>query len=110
MEKSKIETYLGFCIRAGKAVFGVDYIEQQKKGVKLIIVDEMMAENSLKKILKEQQRFSCPLYVTQKEYLGELLHRPTVKAVGIKDENLAAAIESAVPSEPKLKLYSGGIK
>ena len=31
LEKNKIETYLGFCIRARKIVFGVDSIETQKK-------------------------------------------------------------------------------
>ena len=48
MEKSKVETYLGFCIRAGKIIFGTEMISRQKKGVKLLISDGGMGANSFK--------------------------------------------------------------
>ena len=105
---SKIETYLGFCIRARKAIFGADDIEAQKKGVKVIVCDASLAENSFKKICKAKERFQCPVLITEKDCLGELLHRPAVKAVAVKDEHLAAAIITAAESEPKIKFYSGG--
>ena len=105
---SKMETYLGFCIRARKAIFGVDDIEAQKRGVKVIVCDGALAENSLKTIHKAKERFHCPVFLTEENYLGELLHRPAVKAVAVKDEHLAAAIITAAESEPRIKLYSGG--
>ena len=105
---SKIETYLGFCIRARKAIFGADDIETQKKGVKVIVCDNALAENSFKKIYKAKERFHCPVLITETGVLGELLHKPAVKAVGVKDEHLAAAIITAAESEPKIKFYSGG--
>lgn len=108
MGNSKIETYFGFCVRARKAVFGTDDIESQKKGVKLIVCDNSLSENSLKKIYKAQERFHCPLLMAETDCLGELLHKPAVKAVGIKDEHLAAAILVAAEHEPKFKFYSGG--
>ena len=37
MQNDKISTYLGFCIRSGKIVFGVDRAEALKKGVHLLI-------------------------------------------------------------------------
>jgi hypothetical protein len=48
------------------------------------------------------------VFLTEENYLGELLHRPAVKAVAVKDEHLAAAIITAAESEPRIKLYSGG--
>ena len=110
MERSKVETYLGFCVRARKAVFGVDDIEKQKKGVFLIICDGELSENSLKTVQKARESLACPLLITGKGKLGELLHKPAVKAVAIKEENLASAILSVVDDDPQFKLYSGGTK
>ena len=108
MEKSKIETYLGFCIRAGKIVFGVDRLEKQKKGVHLILVDGGVGKNSLKPALLAKDRLRCPLVTTENGVLGETLHRPAVKVAAITDEHLASAILSVVGGEPQFKLYSGG--
>lgn len=108
MEKNKIETYLGFCIRARKIAFGVDTIETQKKGVFLIVCDQEMSPNSLKTLQAKREQLSCPLLMTPPNTLGALLHKPAVKAVAIKDKNLALAILSVSESEPQFKLYSGG--
>ena len=108
MERSKVESYLGFCLRAGKVVFGVDGIEQQKKGVFLLIVDKSVGESSFKKVQKAREKLSCPLVLAEEEKLGAMLYKPAVKAVAIKDKNLASAIISVAEAEFQLKLYSGG--
>ena len=108
MEKSKIETYLGFCIRSRKIIFGAETIEKQKKGVFLLIMDGSIGKNSLKPMLRTQERLDCPLYITDEGALAEWVHRPAVRAVAITDEHLASAMLSAAESEPKFKLYSGG--
>ena len=108
MEKSKIETYLGFCVRARKIEFGADGIETLKKGVFLIVCDQSISPNSFKTIEKAQEKFSCPLLITPQDTLGALLHKPAVKAVAIKDKNLALAILSVVNGDSQFKLYSGG--
>ncbi len=108
MEKNKIETYLGFCIRARKIIFGAEMISRQKKGVKLLIFDGGMGANSLKIIVKAQETLGCPLLQTEQGVLGEWTHKPAVKAVAITDEHLATAILSAVENERKMKFYSGG--
>ena len=105
--KSKIETYLGFCVRARKIAFGVDETSKQKKCA-LLLVDEALGESSLKDMKKAWERLQCPMLLVEKEYLGELLHRVGVKAVAIKDKNLASAILSVAENEPQFKLYSGG--
>ena len=107
MEKNKIETYLGFCIRSRKIIFGVEMIERQKKGVCVLLVDGGIGKNSFKAIVQSCERLSCPLLITEENLLGELLHRPAVKAVAITDNNLAQAILAAA-SESQFKSYSGG--
>ena len=106
--KNKIETYLGFCVRARKILFGADNAEKQRKGVFLLISDEGLGQNSFKVMLRAKEKFACPLLIAEENILGEWIYRPAVKAVAITDENLASAILSALDGAPQLKLYSGG--
>ena len=108
MEKSKIETYLGFSIRSRKIIFGAEMIERKKKGVYLLVIDGSIGKNSLKTILLAKEKLGCPLYTTDEGALAEWVHRPAVKAVAITDNNLASAMIKSADGEPKFKLYSGG--
>ncbi len=108
MERSKIETYLGFCIRSRKIIFGAETIEKQRKGVYLLIMDGGIGKNSLKPMMKAQETLGCPLYITDEGTLAEWVHRPAVKAVAITDNHLASAMLKAADGEPKFKSYSGG--
>ncbi|MBQ7913229.1 MAG: hypothetical protein IJ308_05785 [Clostridia bacterium] len=105
---NKIETYLGFCIRARKIIFGVEMIERQKKGVKLLMADGAIGKNSFKPAVQAHEKFGCPLIMTDGGLLGELLHRPAVKAIAITDENLAAAIVAEAKNQSEFTFYSGG--
>ena len=109
LETDKIQTYIGFCIRARKIIFGAEMIERHKKGIPLLLIDGSIGKNSLKTILQVRERQGCPLYQTAEGALGEWVHRPAVKVVAIQDNHLAEAIIKAATGEPKLKLYSGGI-
>ena len=108
MEKSKIETYLGFSIRSRQIIFGAEMIERKKKGVYLLVIDGGIGKNSLKTILQAQEKLSCPLYITDEGALAEWVRRPAVKAVAITDKNLASAMIKCAEGEPKFKSYSGG--
>lgn len=108
MANNKLISYLGFCIRSGKIVFGVDAIEQYKKRVHLLFADGSIGPNSMKILIKAKENFSCELLMTTAGALGEWLHRPAVKAVAILDKNLAQAILSVIDGEPQVKSYSGG--
>lgn len=108
LEKNKIETYLGFCIRARKIIFGTEMISRQKKGVALLIFDGGMGANSLKIIIKAQETLGCPLLQTEKGVLGEWVHRPAVKALAITDKHLAEAILAELKVQTQIKFYSGG--
>ena len=108
MEKSKIETYLGFCVRARKIAYGIDEIEKHKKGVFLLVFDETLGQSSQKILRKAQETLQCPVLISKSGVLGEYLHRFGVKAVAIKDNHLAKAIVDTVASEPQCKFYFGG--
>ena len=108
METNKIVTYLGFCIRARKIVFGAEEVEQKKKGIFLIVADENLGTSSQKLIHRAVEKFACPLLMAKAGTLGERLHRIGVKAVGITDKNLADAIVAETANDTQFKLYSGG--
>ena len=108
METSKIFTYLGFCIRARKIVFGTELISRQKKGICLLLADGSIGKSSFKAVLQASERFGCPIIITEADKLGELVNKPAAKAVAITDNSLASAILSVVESESQFKLYSGG--
>lgn len=99
---NKLSSYFGFCVRSGKIVYGVDDIDKQKKSVFLIVYDGALGESSTRTLMKAQQRLGCPLVVASDGALAELLHKPAVKAVAIKEQNLAKAILSVLEEEPSL--------
>lgn len=100
----KLVSYFGFAIRARKTVFGVDDIDTSKKGVFLIATDASLGESSKKTVQKARERLQCPLLVFQAGILGEYLHKPAVKAVAIKDKNLALAILREAEQEADCKI------
>ncbi len=108
MEKNKIETYLGFCIKARKIIFGTEMISRQRKGIKLLVMDGSMGANSRKIMVKAQETHGCPLLETAEDALGEWTHKAAVKGLAVTDESLAKAIITAAQSDEQIKLYSGG--
>ncbi len=105
MQRSKAETYLGFCLRAGKLTLGVNAVETIKKGVYLLIADESVAKNSKKEILKFKEKFSCPLLFTAG--LEDLVHKANCKLAAVRDKSLADAIYGEV-GNGQLTEYIGG--
>ena len=108
MQTNKIQTYLGFCIRARKIVFGAENVETQKKDVYLLMMDEALGKSSQKSVFQAKEKTHAPLLIVKENLLSELLRRPAVKAVAIQDKNLAAAILDAANGDPQFKFYSGG--
>ena len=108
MQNDKIATYLGFCVRSGKIAFGMDAIENLKKGVFLLMVDDGLSPRSMKNAQLLKDKFACPLIVTENGALGEAVKRPAVKAVAVREKNLASAIVSEVERLGQMKIYLGG--
>ncbi len=90
VDGNKIETYVGFALRAGKVTLGVNAIQTVKKGVYCLLLDRGTAKNSRKEIEKTRTRFDCPL--VEVDDLGALVRKEGCKAAAIKDISLAGAI------------------
>lgn len=102
----KIITYLGFCLRAGKIILGIDRAESAKKA-KLILFDSSLSENSKEKALKLQEKFGCTAIVAEGTELSVLLHRPGCKFAAVTDKNLAEAIVREAENNGKFRLLRG---
>lgn len=87
---NKIKTYLGFCLKSGKLKIGLNNLEELKKKVFLIIVNEKLGENSFKKIIKHADKFSCKILLTRED-LSEYVNKDCM-VIAIQDKNLASAI------------------
>lgn len=87
----KVETYIGFCLRARKIALGSGTVDTLKKGVYLILVCSTASENTFKLAVKYKNRFGCPLIVC-KTGLENAVHKSGCKIAAIKDAELAKAI------------------
>lgn len=104
--ESKMTTYLGFCIRAGKISLGLDRATALKRA-ELMLWDGTLSENSKEKAVKLQQKFGCKAIVCEGTELAVLLHRPGCKLAAVTDKNLAEAILCEAEKNGKFKLLRG---
>ena len=88
---TKIKSYIGFAIRMRKATFGVEGIKTSRRKIYIVLYDESLAANSIKKLTDFclNHNISCRLVNFS---LSELTKRVNVKAVAIEDSSLAQAI------------------
>lgn len=105
MVRSKIKSYLGFCIKARKIALGSGSIEAIKGKAFLIIVSADGAKNTQKLAIKYMNRFSCPLIVCKFGF-EDAVNRPNCKIAAVRDENLANAILENL--DDNYQLYAGG--
>lgn len=105
MAKSKVETFIGFCIKARKIALGVGAISSLKGGVHLVIVDGTAAKNSKEAALKFKNKFSCPLIVCKSGF-GDAVNKQDCKVAAIRDGQLAKAILDNC--DGNYEIYSGG--
>ncbi len=86
---SKIETYIGFAIKKGSAVFGCDNIEKYRKKIFLLLYTKTLSLNSISVIQSVANKRSCILTEIE-DY--EVLVKRNCKAIAICDKSLADAI------------------
>ena len=106
MQRSKAETYIGFCIKSGKLTCGFNAVALQKKGVFLLILCASASENARGEALKLKRRFNCELLIACGRTLEEITGKPNVKLAAVRDTGLANAILTS--GDENFKIYSGG--
>jgi len=105
LAKSKIDTFIGFCVKAGKISLGSGAISVLHGGVYLIIMDGNSAKNSKRLALKFVNRFSCPLLICKSGF-DDAVNKPGCKLAAVRDKNLSRAILEC--RENNYELYTGG--
>lgn len=93
MAANKIESYMGFAIRKGSALFGVDNVIESRKKPKLILFDVKLSERSQNRL----RRYAETNGIASNEYpLSDALPGKNCLALGVTDESLAKAIISVI--------------
>ncbi len=91
MEKrSKVETFIGFSVRARALITGSDAVERAKRAY-LILLCASASENTAKLAESCAKRLGCPLMVCKKP-LQDACNKTNCKIAAVTDKNLAAAI------------------
>ena len=101
--KDKIESYLGFSIKKGSVVFGLESIECYRKRMYVIFLSCDVGKNTEEKTKLFAQKKNIPLILT-KQPLNEILKKTNVKVLAITDTNLSKAILEN--TNVNYKLYS----
>ena len=91
MQRDKIESLLGFAVKAGKIIYGSDNIEVVKRRYFLVIICNTLAENSRKKVLKAASDKKVPVILSANE-LQYTVNRRNCKAVAITDRQMSEAM------------------
>lgn len=86
--QTKIGSYIGYAIKSGNIVFGVENIVSCRK-VKVILADKTLSENSYDKVRFFANKMNIKIFriVVEDYYKGR-----NCKAMGITESNLSAAI------------------
>lgn len=105
MERSKVETFIGFSIKSRKICLGAGAIEVQKGGVYLMIISADAAINTQKLAIKLKNRFRCPLSVCKRGF-DEIVNKPNCKIAALQDKNLAKAVMENL--DDNFEYYAGG--
>ena len=88
---NKIKAMLGFAVKSGKIVFGLDNLLETRKNIKLVVCSPTTSENNKEKLkmLCEYKKWKL---VETSEKLEDLIHRDNCKIVGLIDGGMSSEI------------------
>ncbi len=111
MERHKVESYIGFAVKARKILLGNTAAEAGLKKIKLILICGTSQKNSIKKANSISVKTQAPMVFCRNKTLSEITGS-NVKIAAITDKSLAKAIiENCddlyyyVPAPKPQKLY-----
>ena len=91
----KIENYLGFAIKAGKLLYGIDNVEASKKRKYLLIICKTASENLVKSAYRYAEKNNIPI-IQAERVLEEMIYKSNCKLIAVQDSNLAKAMIETV--------------
>lgn len=98
MKKPKAESLIGFAVKAGKILYGLDNIKAAHTGIHLIIYSTDASEKTQKEIKYQAKEKGLPLVESQKS-IEEIVYKGGIKAVAIKDRQMSRAILNSLDNE-----------
>ncbi len=84
----KISAYVGLAMRANSVLFGEDIICERNKYIKLVLIDSSASDKYVERLSKKLKDY--PIFVL--DGLRQAVHRDSVNAIAVTNENLANAI------------------
>lgn len=88
---SKTYTYIGFAVRAGKIVYGINQAETCRKS-QLLLLCRTASENARKQAVDLAKKKNIDLIMTVSDDLENIVNKTNCKTVVITDKNLARAV------------------
>ena len=85
----KVETYIGFCIKKGSVVFGLDNVKRYRKKMYIVVATQSVSPKTLANTEHFCRERNIQLVVVP-DY--DLLAKRNCKVLGICDKSLADAI------------------
>ncbi len=93
MQRSKVETFIGFSIRARKVVSGTNSVEATKD-IKSLYLCHTASDNAKKVALSKAKKCNVPLVLVKGKSVEEILNKENCKMFAITDEALSNAVMS----------------
>ncbi|MGN0789327.1 MAG: hypothetical protein ACI4MY_05255 [Christensenellales bacterium] len=88
----KISCYVGFAVKSGKVIWGLDMLKKSKKPPRIILIDGAIGNNSAKEAEFYADKYDVDVLFLPEGSLGAMLKRNNVKLIAVTDDNLAKAI------------------
>lgn len=107
MQKDKIDTLLGFAVKAGKLIYGADNLDTIRKRIFLIIMCASTADNTREKVIQSALKRKVPLVIALKP-LQDILYKQNCKIAALQDEQMANAIMNNL--NDNFQLYVAEVK
>lgn len=92
MQSRKIDSYIGFAVRSGEVVYGLDAFFGAAGKIKLILYDAGTGAATLRKLKNFSGRENIGAIRCKSGYIPGAVHRENVRLIAITSESLAKAI------------------
>ena len=94
MDINKIKSYIGFAIKSGQIVYGIDNIEVYRKKIHLIIVSNTISDNTISKLQNIASKRNYDV-IRLESNLEDITKRKNCKIIAITNFELAKAIKNS---------------
>ncbi len=94
-----IDSYLGFAVRANKAVFGLESLLRMKDSPEVVLYDERLGNSAKRKAQFFCDKKNVAFLEVSEGYLNETLKRNNVKIVAVSDKSLGEQIKRILASK-----------